>query len=193
MNHEAKMFMSNHKTIFVIDHTPYFGVSCEDPMEFDLGKTRGLGNIPSPQISKSLWTCSVEAAVEYCRIVWDLFPEGKLIRFIASNSTAQRFNSWSKSEQNISHVLSASAQLGIPPRAHTAGDFSVIHGLTSAAEALTECSEAQHTRRTSLSENAMKLINKCRVVCITSTRDNPSMKSLQEIFLKVSYSKFTFY
>lgn len=185
MNLEAKMFMSNHKTIFVIDHTPYFGISCEDLMEFDFSKTRGLSVIPLAPISKSLWTCSIEAAVEYCRIVWDLFPEGKLIRFIASDSTAHHFNSWKKSEQNISHILNGSAHLGVPPRHQQSGDFSVIHGLKAAIEAMTECSEAQHLKRTSLTENAMKLVNKCRVICVTSTRDNASMKSLQEIFFKV--------
>lgn len=186
MNLEARMFASNHKTVFVIDHTPYFGISCEDLMEFDLSKARGIGVIPLAPISKSLWTCSIEAAIEYCRIVWDLFPEGKLIRFIASDASSHHFNSWEQSQQNISHILNSSAHLGIPPRAHQQGDFSVIHGLRSAVEAMTEPSEAQHAKRTSLTENAMKLVNKCRVICITSTRDNASMKSLQEIFFKVS-------
>lgn len=72
------MFPINHKTIFVLDHTPYFGISSDNPIDFDVPKNRGY--LPVPPICKSLWTCSVEAAVEYCRIVWDLFPEGKLVR-----------------------------------------------------------------------------------------------------------------
>jgi hypothetical protein len=75
-----KMYPSNHKTIFVLDHTPYFGISCECLIEFDFTKSRGPAFIPLAPISKSLWTCSVEAAIEYCRIVWDLFPQGKLVR-----------------------------------------------------------------------------------------------------------------
>lgn len=74
------MYSTNHKTIFVLDHTPYFGLSSDFPIDFDLSKSRGPGYVPLPPICKSLWTCSVEAAVEYCRIVWDLFPEGKLVR-----------------------------------------------------------------------------------------------------------------
>lgn len=74
------MFSTNHKTIFVLDHTPYFGISSDFPIDFDTGaKNRGPGFVPLPPVCKSLWTCSVEAAVEYCRIVWDLFPEGKLV------------------------------------------------------------------------------------------------------------------
>lgn len=73
------MFPSNHKTIFVLDHTPYFGISSENPIEFDFLKTRTPGFIPLNPISKSLWTCSVESSIEYCRIVWDLFPTGKLV------------------------------------------------------------------------------------------------------------------
>lgn len=74
------MFPTNHKTIFVLDHTPYFGISSDNPIDFDVSKSRGPGYVPLPPICKSLWTCSVEAAVEYCRVVWDLFPEGKLVR-----------------------------------------------------------------------------------------------------------------
>lgn len=31
-------------------------------------------------ISKSLWTSSVEAVIEYCRIVFDLFPDDYQVR-----------------------------------------------------------------------------------------------------------------
>lgn len=63
------MAENNVKTVFVLDHTPYFGISGENYI--DLGKIN--------PISKSLWTSTVESSVEYCRIVWDLFPSGKLV------------------------------------------------------------------------------------------------------------------
>lgn len=68
------MYPPSHKTIFVLDHTPYFGISSEDLLEFDFTKARGPGFIPLAPIVKSLWTCIVEAALEYCRAVWDIFP-----------------------------------------------------------------------------------------------------------------------
>lgn len=69
-----QMYPPSHKTIFVLDHTPYFGISSEDLLEFDFTKARGPGFIPLAPIVKSLWTCIVEAALEYCRAVWDIFP-----------------------------------------------------------------------------------------------------------------------
>lgn len=180
-----KMYPSSHKTVFVLDHTPYFGISCECQIEFDFSKSRGPGCIPLAPISKSLWTCSVEAAVEYCRIVWDLFPQGKLIRFVVSDSTAHTLNSWSPQQQNLAYILNGTASVGVPPRAHPTNEFSVIHGLRAAIEALCECSDIQHEKRTSLTENATKILNRCRVICITSARDNASMKSLEDIFQNV--------
>jgi hypothetical protein len=71
---------ANHKTVFVLDHTPYFSISTESPLDFDCLKVRGQQNlIPLPPICKSLWTTSIETSMEYCRIVWDLFPTGKLV------------------------------------------------------------------------------------------------------------------
>ncbi|KAJ9581248.1 hypothetical protein L9F63_023574 [Diploptera punctata] len=170
-----KMYPSNHKTVFVLDHTQYFGISCDFMMEFDFSKSRGPAFIPLAPISKSLWTCSVEAAIEYCRIVWDLFPQGKLIRFVVSDSSAHILNTWSTLQQNLSHILNSLATVGIPPRTHPSADYSVIHGLRAAIEALCECSEVQHEKRTSLIENASKVMN----------RYNNSMKSLEEIFQNV--------
>lgn len=69
----------NHKTVFVLDHTQYFGISSKNLIDLDFVKSKTPSGPPLPPISKSLWTCSVEASVEYCRIVWDLFPTGKLV------------------------------------------------------------------------------------------------------------------
>jgi hypothetical protein len=82
-------------------------------------------------------------------------------------------------------VLAELSTLGIPARNHQQGEFSVIHGLRAAIEALCECSDIQHEKRTSLTENASKVLNRCRVICITSARDNNSMKRLKEIFQNV--------
>ncbi|XP_012269667.1 integrator complex subunit 13 [Athalia rosae] len=178
------MYPANHKTVFVLDHTPYFGISTESPLEFDCLKSRGQNLIPLAPICKSLWTTSVESSMEYCRIVWDLFPTGKLVRFVVSDQAAHILNTWNPSQQNLSHVMNGMAIMGVPPLARQSGiDFSVIHGLRVAIEALTESSEIQQEKRTSLMENADKLLNSGRVICITSARDNANMKSLENIFL----------
>ncbi|CAG5094071.1 Similar to INTS13: Integrator complex subunit 13 (Homo sapiens) [Cotesia congregata] len=178
------MFPANHKTIFVLDHTPYFGISTDSPLEFECLKSRGPNHIPLAPICKSLWTTSVESSMEYCRIVWDLFPSGKLVRFVVSDHAAHILNTWSPTQQNLAHIMNGMAIIGIPPRNHQPGvDYSVIHGLRVAIEALTECSEIQHSIRTSLNKNDNKLLNRGRIVCITSARDDINMKSLENIFL----------
>ncbi|ETE64895.1 Cell cycle regulator Mat89Bb-like protein, partial [Ophiophagus hannah] len=65
-----KLFSESHKTVFVVDHCPYMAESCRQHVEFDmLVKNRTQGIIPLAPISRSLWTCSVESSMEYCRII----------------------------------------------------------------------------------------------------------------------------
>ncbi|XP_045535653.1 protein asunder [Papilio machaon] len=169
------MFPTNHKTIFVLDHTPYFGISSDFPIEFDVSKSRGPGYVPLPPVCKSLWTCSVEAAVEYCRIVWDLFPEGKLIRFVVSDSAAHLLNTWAVAQQNLTHILNGLSLVG-PVRRGAGGD---VVGLCAAIEALGEPSPTQSSRPTT--ERLFQ--NRGRIICITSARDDDSIRSLAEIAL----------
>ncbi|XP_067213909.1 integrator complex subunit 13 isoform X2 [Linepithema humile] len=80
--------------------------------------------------------------------------------------------------------MNGTAILGVPTKVPEPGeDYSVIHGLRVAIEALNDCSDIQHEKRTSLNENTNKLVNRGRVICITSARDNTNMKSLENIFL----------
>ncbi|XP_072932078.1 integrator complex subunit 13 isoform X1 [Epargyreus clarus] len=167
------MLPTNHKTIFVLDHTPYFGISSDNPIDFDVSKNRGPGYVPLAPVCKSLWTCSVEAAVEYCRIVWDLFPEGKLVRFVVSDSLAHVLNTWAPAEQNLTLVLNGLCIVG-PVRRGAGGD---VVGLCAAIEALGEPSPTQ-------AASDRHLQNCGRIICITSARDDDSIRSLAEIALK---------
>ncbi|XP_063825277.1 protein asunder [Ostrinia nubilalis] len=167
------MFPTNHKTIFVLDHTPYFGISSDFPIDFDTSKSRGPGYVPLPPVCKSLWTCSVEAAVEYCRIVWDLFPEGKLVRFVVSDSAAHILNTWAVTQQNLTHILNGLCLVG-PVRRGAGGD---VVGLCAAIEALAEPSPTQAAQPA-----AERLLqNRGRIICITSARDDDSIRSLAGI------------
>ncbi|CAK1547103.1 unnamed protein product [Leptosia nina] len=167
------MFPTNHKTIFVLDHTPYFGISSDYPIDFDVSKSRGPGYVPLPPICKSLWTCSVEAAVEYCRVVWDLFPEGKLVRFIVSDAAAHILNTWAVAQQNLTHILNGLCLVG-PVRRGAGGD---VVGLCAAIESLAEPSPTQSSRPPTESH----FQNRGRIICITSARDDDSIRSLAEI------------
>ncbi|XP_017768624.1 PREDICTED: protein asunder homolog [Nicrophorus vespilloides] len=184
----ANLYPANHKTVFVLDHTPYFGISSEQHIEFDFIKSRAPGFLQVPPISKSLWTCSVEASIEYCRIVWDLFPTGKLIRFIASDAVAHILNTWVTTQQNLNHIMNGMSLIGVPPPPRTVNtpEFTIIHGLRTAIDALSEITELQVEKMANSSANgSTKFINRCRVVCITSARDDDSMKRLEEIFHNV--------
>lgn len=80
--------------------------------------------------------------------------------------------------------MNGTAILGVPTKTPDPGeDYSVVHGLRVAIETLNECSDIQHEKRTSLNENISNLINRGRVICITSARDDSNMKSLENIFL----------
>ncbi|XP_030374021.1 protein asunder [Scaptodrosophila lebanonensis] len=189
------MFERNHKTIFVLDHTRYFSISSEQYISLDFlkgkfpsGAAEGAGGAGGSALrsgdgtmfSKSLWTCAVESSIEYCRIVWDLFPGHKHVRFIVSDTAAHIVNTWSASTQNMSHVQNAMVMVGVPPRSSVqSSDYSVIHGLRAAIEAMAEPTDEQLK---AMADGCQQISNKGRVICITSARDNTSMKSLEDIF-----------
>ena len=79
------MFPSSHKTVVVLDRSPYFLTeSSKHVVDFEMFmKTKGPGVNPVTPITKSLWTCNVEAALEYVRVIYDLFPTNKLVRGFA--------------------------------------------------------------------------------------------------------------
>ena len=73
------------KTAVVIDRRPVF--SAYSKLSVDLeganSKTKGSSksNGQGLPIYKSIWTCMVEASIEYCRVVYDLFPSQNLVRY----------------------------------------------------------------------------------------------------------------
>lgn len=65
-------------------------------------------------------------------------------------------------------------------------DFTVLHGLKTAIEALTEFTDYQFEKyKATNTDGQVKLLNRCRIICLTSARDNESMKRLEEIFHNV--------
>lgn len=88
--------------------------------------------------------------------------------------------------------MNAMSLIGVPPpHAHNTHnrslEYTVLHGLRAAIEALSDCTEIQSKKKKCqlFGDIQTKLINRCRVICITSARDNDSMKRLEEIFLSV--------
>lgn len=78
------------------------------------------------------------------------------------------------------------AMVGIPPRVPPqSNEFSVIHGLRAASEAISEPTEQQREQMLQGIIDKDKIPNLGRVICITSARDDASMKSLEGIFNQV--------
>lgn len=64
-------------------------------------------------------------------------------------------------------------RVGVPPRASSqAAEYSVIHGLRAAIEALAEPTDFQKEQIIASKTENCKLINRGRVICITSARDD---------------------
>ncbi|XP_054974015.1 integrator complex subunit 13 isoform X2 [Sorex araneus] len=176
-----KIFSESHKTVFVVDHCPYMAESCRQHVEFDmLVKNRTQGIIPLAPISKSLWTCSVESSMEYCRIMYDIFPFKKLVNFIVSDSGAHVLNSWTQEDQNLQELMAALAGVGPPnPRADPEC-CSILHGLVAAVETLCKITEYQHEARTQLMENAERVGNRGRIICITNAKSDSHVRMLED-------------
>lgn len=72
------------RTVIVLDHSSKFLGLSKQHIDFDGGgkksKGKSSGSSGSSPVFKSCWTCSIEAAVEYCRIVYDIFPSEYLVR-----------------------------------------------------------------------------------------------------------------
>ncbi|XP_078409793.1 integrator complex subunit 13 isoform X3 [Cetorhinus maximus] len=205
-----KLFSEAHKTVFVVDHCPYMAESCRQTVEFDMfTKNRAPGIIPLAPISKSLWTCAVESAMEYCRIMYDIFPARKLpatlssmtstsgdqrlltvapkqlmgatrVNFIVSDSRAHTLNSWGQEDQNLQELMAALAAVGPPNPRMDPECCSVLHGLVEAVEVLCKCTDYQHEARTTLMENADRVSNRGRIICITNAKSDSHVRMLED-------------
>lgn len=104
-----------HRTDFLLDSTNIYRFRASGRLyEIDLLKKNGSANLPSSSFSKTLYTCAVEAILEYCRIVWDLFPAGeRLIKTSCCSSNAVKsINSWDASLQNYECLLDGFGRYG---------------------------------------------------------------------------------
>ena len=139
----------SHKTVFILDHSPHFSMPC-DVVEFDSIKSSmqaAARQIPIAPIYKTMWTAVSESLLEYCRIVWDIFPpdcqEQKLIRFVLSGSDTQFLNRWDSRDQTVEVLKTALARVGRPEpesrrkSAHAKG-YNISNGIEAGMKILCE-------------------------------------------------------
>lgn len=178
-------FPSSHKTVIVLDHGSHFAQPCH-PVEFDLPRARGPGYIPLAPVSKSVWTCVVEATLEYCRIIWDIFPKDKNIRFVVGRKTPEILNGWQDDHQNCNSIMTALANVGRPADRRNSGEKLILDAVELALESLCEPTP----RQTQLLENRSEVVNKGRLIVITTVVDDFYRKSIlttaQEKIMKIN-------
>ncbi|KAM4569423.1 integrator complex subunit 13 isoform 1-T1 [Odontesthes bonariensis] len=178
---KMKMFSVAHKTVFVVDHCPYMAESSRQQVECDvLTKSRAQGVIPLAPVSKSLWTCAVECSMEYCRILYDVYPVDKLVNYIVSDSEFHILNSWRREDQSTHELMSALAAVGPPNPREDPECCSILHGLVAAVECLCKITELQHERRTSLMETAERVANRGRIICLTNAKSDTHVRMLED-------------
>ncbi|XP_044041417.1 integrator complex subunit 13 isoform X2 [Siniperca chuatsi] len=178
---KRKMFSVSHKTVFVVDHCPYMAESSRQQVECDvLTKSRAQGVIPLAPVSKSLWTCAVECSMEYCRILYDIYPRDKLVNYIVSDSEFHILNSWKQEDQSTHELMSALAAVGPPNPREDPECCSILHGLVSAVESLCKITELQHERRTTLMDTAERVANRGRIICLTNAKSDTHVRMLED-------------
>uniref|UniRef100_A0A8C5HM67 Integrator complex subunit 13 n=1 Tax=Gouania willdenowi TaxID=441366 RepID=A0A8C5HM67_GOUWI len=176
-----RMFSVAHKTVFVVDHCPYMAESSRQQVECDvLTKSRAQGVIPLAPVSKSLWTCAVECSMEYCRILYDIYPRDKLINYIVSDSEFHILNSWMREDQSTHELMSALAAVGPPNHREDPESCSVVHGLSAAVESLSKITELQHEQRTALMDTAERVANRGRIICLTNAKSDTHVRMLED-------------
>ncbi|KAM7367085.1 hypothetical protein PAMP_015010 [Pampus punctatissimus] len=176
-----KMFGVPHKTVFVVDHCPYMAESSRQQVECDvLTKSRAQGVIPLAPVSKSLWTCAVECSMEYCRILYDIYPKDKVVNYIVSDSEFHILNSWKREDQSTHELMSALAAVGPPNPREDPECCSILHGLVAAVESLCKITELQHERRTALMDTAERVANRGRIICLTNAKSDTHVRMLED-------------
>ncbi|XP_061570784.1 integrator complex subunit 13 isoform X2 [Cololabis saira] len=176
-----KMFSVAHKTVFVVDHCPYMSESSRQQVECDvLTKSRAQGVIPLAPVSKSLWTCAVECSLEYCRILYDVYPRDKLVNYIVSDSEFHILNTWRREDQSTHELMSALAAVGPPNPREDPECCSILHGLVAAVESLCQITELQHEKRTALMDTAERVANRGRIICLTNAKSDTHVRMLED-------------
>uniref|UniRef100_A0A668UVV5 Integrator complex subunit 13 n=1 Tax=Oreochromis aureus TaxID=47969 RepID=A0A668UVV5_OREAU len=178
---KMKMFSVAHKTVFVVDHCPYMAESSRQQVECDvLTKSRAQGVIPLAPVSKSLWTCAVECSMEYCRILYDIYPKDKLVNYIVSDSEFHILNSWRREDQSTHELMSALAAVGPPNPREDPECCSILHGLVAAVESLCKITELQHEKRIALMDTAERVANRGRIICLTNAKSDTHVRMLED-------------
>ena len=186
----------SHKTVFVLDHSPNFSMAC-DVVDFDSLKTSmqaASRQIPITPVYKTMWTSVSESILEYCRIVWDIFPpdcqEQKLIRFVLSGSDTQVLNRWDNRDQTVEVLRNALARVGRPEpesrkKSAYAKGYDISKGIDTGMKILCEYTETQKQESQKLIVNdrtPVGILNRGRIIVLTHLESQEHLENILETF-----------
>ncbi len=94
------------KTVIVLAANALSSSECGQGIAFEVtGAGRGSKSSASKIITKTIWSCCVESVLEYCRIVFDLFPDECQVCVAAvDEAKCQPVNSWRDEDQEVVKV-----------------------------------------------------------------------------------------
>lgn len=172
------MVPQNHKTVILLDHGPNLLAQSKELIEFDVfSKTRAPNVIPLTPLTKSMWTCNVEAYLEYARIVYDIFPTDKLLATVACDKEVHVLNSWTAKEQSLLVFNQSLATIG-PPTEAKVEDSYLSHGLNKAIELLCQITEKQEIMMNTNADEFFE--NQGSIVCMTHFKNDSFRKHLEQ-------------
>jgi hypothetical protein len=187
----------NHKTIILFDHIHYLSNNCGQQIELDnlLNKQGKQSTSTNPNqsqinnINKNLWTSCIESALEFSRIVFDLFPENeKLIRLMVTKFE-QTLNTWDDNQQNLEHLMNVLGTV-IPPSPQLVQMFegedfiNLCKGLNLSASSLAQITELQRHYLLKNNRNSNFIKNSGRIILFTSIGSISTIEAIEQFFVK---------
>jgi hypothetical protein len=95
----------NHKTLVVLDHSIHFLNLCSETIDYDaISKTKTQTPHTLEPLRKTIWTCILESVIEFCRNVFDIFPDDKLVSMMISKPDMIRLHNVWNSDNGLDYV-----------------------------------------------------------------------------------------
>ncbi|TNN10207.1 Integrator complex subunit 13 [Schistosoma japonicum] len=165
----------NGKTVLLINHTHMVGCFSGDELNLDSGvkfvNTRTV-------FQKSIWSNLVEAVIQYCRVVFDIFSTEKPISIVTFDDEEKIHSIWLNEDQNLDTIWNIFSQEG-PPKTSSLDflDRGSLPGLSSACHLLQMLTP--HQKKNNSSEN------KGRVVVLSMSMGNQISSWIPDILLNL--------
>ncbi|CAL8084359.1 unnamed protein product [Calicophoron daubneyi] len=103
--------MFNEKTVFLLNHTSYFRNPSGDEVALE---PIVKGASPKAIFKKSMWSNLVDAVLQYCRVVFDIFSSEKPISVITFDNEEKIHTIWLEEDQNLEALWNVFTNEGPP-------------------------------------------------------------------------------